>query len=91
MVLYSEIKYSPKPKNKAHELYESDKLSHISVLPILLLLFSCWIVSDSLWHPPPHMDYSTPGSSVPGISQARILEWVATSFSIAFIFKTHFP
>ena len=27
MVLYSEIKYSPKPKNKAHELYESDKLS----------------------------------------------------------------
>ena len=28
------------------------------------------------------MDGSTPGSSVPGILQARILEWVAISFSI---------
>ena len=27
------------------------------------------------------MDYSPPGSSVHGISQARILEWVAVSFS----------
>ena len=27
------------------------------------------------------MDYSPPGSSVHGISQARILEWVASSFS----------
>ena len=27
------------------------------------------------------MDYSLPGSSVHGISQARILEWVATPFS----------
>ena len=27
------------------------------------------------------MDYSTPGSSVPGILQARILEWVAIPFS----------
>ena len=25
------------------------------------------------------MDYTPPGSSVPGISQARILEWVAIS------------
>ena len=28
-----------------------------------------------------HMDYSPPGSSVHGIFQARILEWVAISFS----------
>ena len=28
------------------------------------------------------MDYSLPGSSVHEISQARILEWVAISFSI---------
>ena len=28
-----------------------------------------------------HMDYSQPGSSVHGISQARILKWVAISFS----------
>ena len=27
------------------------------------------------------MDYSLPGSSVHGISQAKILEWVAISFS----------
>ena len=27
------------------------------------------------------MDYSLPGSSVPGIFQARVLEWVAISFS----------
>ena len=27
------------------------------------------------------MDYSLPGSSVQGILQARILEWVAVSFS----------
>ena len=27
------------------------------------------------------MDYSQPGSSVHGISQARILDWVAISFS----------
>ena len=27
------------------------------------------------------MDYSPPGSSVHGMLQARILEWVATSFS----------
>ena len=30
------------------------------------------------------MDYSPPGSSVHGISQARILEWVAVSFSRGF-------
>ena len=27
------------------------------------------------------MDYSPPGSSVPGILQARMLEWAATPFS----------
>ena len=35
------------------------------------------VVSDSLWP----MDCGQPGSSVLGIFQARILEWVATSFS----------
>ena len=32
----------------------------------------------TLWDP---MDYSPPGSSVHGILQARILEWVAIPFS----------
>ena len=35
---------------------------------------SCLTLSDS-------MDYSLPGSSVHGIFQARVLEWVAISFS----------
>ena len=35
---------------------------------------SCWLFCDP-------MDYSPPGSSVHGISQARILEWVAISSS----------
>ena len=43
----------------------------------LLLLFSCQVISDSC-NP---TDCSPPGSSVHGISQARILEWVAISFS----------
>ena len=36
------------------------------------------VVSDSLW---PGLDYSPPGSSVHGILQARILEWVAIPLS----------
>ena len=34
----------------------------------------------TLWDP---MDYSLPGSSVHGIFQARVLEWVAIAFSKA--------
>ena len=43
----------------------------------LLLLFSCQVMSNSLWP----IDCSPPGSSVHGIFQARILEWVAIFFS----------
>ena len=39
--------------------------------------FSCKVISNS-WDP---MDCSLPGSSVYGVSQARMLEWVAISFS----------
>ena len=38
----------------------------------------CVCVAQSLCDP---MDYSPPGSSVQGILQARVLEWVANSFS----------
>ena len=44
----------------------------------IFMLFSCQVVSGSFCNP---MDCSPPGSSVHGISQARILEWVAISFS----------
>ena len=39
--------------------------------------WSCSVMSDSLQP----MDYSLPGSLVHGIFQARVLEWVAISFS----------
>ena len=42
-----------------------------------LLLISCSVMSDSC----DPMNCSPPGSSVHGISQERILEWVAISFS----------
>ena len=41
-------------------------------------MLSCLVVSDFFCDP---MDYSLPGSSVHVISQARMLEWVAISFS----------
>ena len=46
-------------------------------LCFLLLLFSRLVLSDSC----DPLGYSPPGSSVCGISQSRILEWVAISFS----------
>ena len=39
----------------------------------------CLVAKSCLTHCSP-MDYSLPGSSVPGIAQARILEWVALPF-----------
>ena len=42
------------------------------------MCISHWVMSESLR---PCRLYSLPGSSVHGISQARILEWVAISFS----------
>ena len=42
-----------------------------------LLLFSCWAMSDSMQS----MDCRPSGSSVHWVSQGRILEWVALSFS----------
>ena len=42
-----------------------------------LLLLSCSVLSDSC----DPMDCSLPGSSVHGVFQARILEWVVISFS----------
>ena len=45
---------------------------------VTALLFSCSVVSDSLWR---YGLCGLPGSSIHGILQARILEWVAISFS----------
>ena len=43
---------------------------------LLLLLLSCPTLCDPI-------DGSPPGSAIPGILQARTLEWVAISFSNA--------
>ena len=43
--------------------------------------YCCHLVSHLCLTLCDSMDYSTPGSSVHGISQARILEWVAIPFS----------
>ena len=43
-------------------------------------IYACFITQSCLTLCDP-MDYSPPGSSVHGILQARILEWVAISFS----------
>ena len=54
--------------------------STASLQNILLLLLSHISLCDPI-------DGSPPGSSVPGILQARILEWVAISFSNAWKWK----
>jgi len=59
----------------------SPALAHSSVSSMRAVTFGCCLVTQlcpTLWDP---MDCSPPGSSVNGISQARILEWVAISFS----------
>ena len=49
----------------------------IKVSTSLMCAFSHSVMSEPLWP----MECSPPGPSFCGISQARILEWVATSFS----------
>ena len=44
----------------------------------MLLLLNCFRSCPTLCNP---IDGSPPGSPVPGIFQARILEWVAISFT----------
>ena len=51
-------------------------VTYIHTILFLLLFFNCvWLFCNP-------MDCSLPGSSVHGIFQARILEWVAISFSM---------
>ena len=61
-------------------LYSHVKFESLLVKLQLASVGYCHLVSESgliLCDP---MDYSSPGSSVHGIFQARILEWVAISF-----------
>ena len=61
----------------------------IFIEPVLMLLAAA-VAAKSLQLCPTlcdPIDDSPPGSSVPGILQARILEWVAISFSNAWKWK----
>ena len=46
-----------------------------------MIAYYCYLVTQVCLTLCDPMDYSPPGSSVPGILQARILEWVAIAFS----------
>ena len=61
---------------ETHDILNDDRMVSQSLL-VLGLAVSCSVMSDSL----DSRDCNLPGSSVHGISQTRILEWVATSFS----------
>ena len=54
----------------------TDSMDMLLLLLLLKSLQSCPTLCDPI-------DGSPPGSAVPGILQARTLEWVAISFSIA--------
>ena len=53
----------------------------ITVLPLFKCACMCVLVTQSCLTLSNPVDWSPPGSSVHGILQARILEWVAISFS----------
>ena len=55
-----------------------------NIIAVVLLLLSCFSHVRLCVTP---LDGSPPGSPVPGILQARILEWVATAFSNAWEWK----
>ena len=63
-------------------IFKHSILLRLSILPLLLLsrFQSCPTLCDPI-------DSSLPGSPVPGILQARTLEWVAISFSNAWKWK----
>ena len=70
----------PKMESRPYEFL----LQHNSSFSDFILLFMCMLHTQSLQSCPNlcnPQDCSPPGSSVHGTSQARIMEWVAISFS----------
>ena len=63
-----------------HQLSSQENPYHnvLDIIPGCVYVFSVCRPHPTLCNP---VDYNTPGSSVHGISQARILEWVAISSS----------
>ena len=75
-IYLSESNIALKKKNTPLQfLFSSARIYQMLLLLLLLSCFSCvQLCCDPI-------DSSPLGSSVPGIIQARILEWVAISFS----------
>ena len=80
---YQNAKFLQKDNRKAKSQYAADLRASPSICQNMNVLFflhahvhACSIMSDSL----PPKDNSPPGSSVYGIFQARILEWVSISY-----------
>ena len=77
---------SPRVCSNSYPLESVTPYSHINIMNILIAaaaaksLQSCLTLCDPI-------DGSPPGSTVPGILQARTLEWVAISFSNAWKWK----
>ena len=68
----------PTPQGKVPLIRVSESCNRVRLMPPLFVrTFHSFLLSLR----PLTMDCSPSGSSVPGISQARILDWVATSFS----------
>ena len=53
----------------------------ISIILISIFVVVCLVAKSRVWLFSESMDCNPPASSIHGISQARILEWVATFFS----------
>ena len=68
------------PGLPVHHEFPEPTQTHSSLLLLLLTLQSCPSLCDPI-------DSSPPSSPVPGILQARTLEWVAISFSSAWKWK----
>jgi len=62
------------------QLGEKNRCIDMIIIPYAAAAAESLQSCPTLWDP---IDGSPPGSSVPGILQARILEWVAISFSNA--------
>ena len=74
---YNLIRYF---RDEADNLLELEKSKKKSIIQFSSVQFSRSVVSDSLQPHGQPMDSSLPGS-IHGIFQARILEWVAISYS----------
>ena len=70
-------------KNLKKNIYRTESLCYIceTNLALWIKYYCCCLIANFCLTLCDPMDCSPPGSSVHGISQARILEWLASSFS----------